>query len=73
MTMMPTVVTGGILLGTATGGVVADAFGVVAPLWVGAALAVLACASVLPDLVRARSRAQVEHAACGDAAVCAQA
>lgn len=55
MAMMPTVVTGGILLGTATGGLVSDAYGVLAPLVVGAVLGVLALLTLLADAVAARS------------------
>lgn len=74
MTMMPTIVTGGILLGTGLGGVVADRFGLLAPLWVGAALALVAAATVLPSLVRARASAPAEvHLACEEQAVCPQA
>ena len=72
--MMPTIVTGGILLGTGLGGVVADRFGLLAPLWVGAALALVATATVLPSLVRARASAPAElHLACEEQAVCPQA
>jgi predicted MFS family arabinose efflux permease len=56
MAMTPTIVTSGILLGTATGGVVADAYGVLAPLVVGASLAALALMSLLPELTSRRSR-----------------
>ena len=51
MTMLPTIVTGGILLGTSLGGVVADGFGVLAPLWMGIALVLVALATVVPDLL----------------------
>lgn len=59
MAMTPTIVTSGILLGTATGGVVADAYGVLAPLVVGASLAVLALISLLPEVVSYRRREPV--------------
>lgn len=59
LAMTPTVVTAGILLGTATGGVVADAYGVLAPLVVGAALAAVALLTLVPELLGARSRSAV--------------
>lgn len=54
MAMMPTVVTGGILLGTATGGLVSNAYGVLAPLLVGSILGVLALLTLLADGVAVR-------------------
>lgn len=56
MAMTPTVLTIGILLGTATGGVVADAYGALAPLVVGASLAALALLSLVPELATQRRR-----------------
>ena len=54
MAMTPTVVTGGILLGTALGGIVADQYGLLAPLVVGALLAALALVTVLADAASTR-------------------
>lgn len=59
LAMTPTVVTGGILLGTATGGLVADAYGVLAPLVVGAVLAALALLTLVPELLGARSTSRL--------------
>ena len=53
MAMMPTIVTGGILFGTAAGAVAVDSpLGLLAPLWMGAVLAGAGLLTVLPDLRR---------------------
>lgn len=54
MAMTPTVVTGGILLGTALGGYVANSFGVLTPLLVGALLQGLALVTLVVDGVAVR-------------------
>ncbi|RWZ67894.1 MFS transporter [Labedella populi] len=54
--MLPTIVTGGILLGTALGGVAADAFGVLSPLLLGAAMSLLALMTLIPELVLSRRK-----------------
>jgi predicted MFS family arabinose efflux permease len=55
MAMMPTIVTGGILFGTAAGAVAVDsALGLLAPLWMGAVLAVVGLLTLLPDLPQRR-------------------
>ncbi len=59
MTMLPTIITGGILLGTGLGGVVADTFGILAPLWMGVALVIISLATVLPDLRSTRGGTRV--------------
>lgn len=64
MMMLPTVITAGILTGTAVGGVVAESFGVVAPLWIGVGLTVLALATLGADLVPERRRVPVAAADC---------
>ncbi|MEU9558352.1 MFS transporter [Streptomyces fumanus] len=45
-------ITLGVILGSSLGAVVIDAWGLRAPLWLGAALAVAGLATVLPDLAR---------------------
>lgn len=56
MAMLPTIVTGGILMGTAVGGAVVESgFGLLAPLWVGAAFALLGIATLVPEWVAKRA------------------
>lgn len=51
MAMAPTVVTAGILIGTSIGARTVDTpLGLLSPLWIGAALATVALALLLPDL-----------------------
>ncbi|QDQ15370.1 MFS transporter [Streptomyces spectabilis] len=45
-------ITGGIIIATSVGGPAIDAYGLRAPLWIGAGLAVLGLLSLLPDLLR---------------------
>ncbi|WP_405655858.1 MFS transporter [Streptomyces sp. RK9] len=56
-------ITGGIIIATSVGGPAIDAYGLRAPLWIGAGLAVLGLLSLVPDLRRraaARSATPVE-------------
>ncbi|MEV8015895.1 MFS transporter [Streptomyces sp. NPDC086554] len=50
-------ITLGIIIATSAGGPAIDTFGLRAPLWIGAALAVLGLVSLLPDLKRRRAQA----------------
>ncbi|MGI5160793.1 hypothetical protein [Microbispora sp. CA-102843] len=50
-------ITLGIILGSSIGAVVIDAWGLRAPLWLGAALALAGLATLLPDLIRRHSPA----------------
>jgi MFS transporter, DHA1 family, inner membrane transport protein len=45
-------ITGGIIVSSAVGGLAIDGFGLRAPLWLGAALALLGILTLVPDLVR---------------------
>jgi MFS transporter, DHA1 family, inner membrane transport protein len=45
-------ITGGIIVSSAIGGLVIDGFGLRAPLWLGAGLAVLGILTLVPDLAR---------------------
>jgi DHA1 family inner membrane transport protein len=45
-------ITGGIIVSSAAGGLAIDGFGLRAPLWLGAGLAVLGILTLVPDLVR---------------------
>jgi MFS transporter, DHA1 family, inner membrane transport protein len=45
-------ITGGIIVSSAVGGLAIDGFGLRAPLWLGAGLAVLGILTLVPDLVR---------------------
>jgi DHA1 family inner membrane transport protein len=45
-------ITGGIIVSSAVGGLAIDGFGLRAPLWLGAALALLGILTLLPDLAR---------------------
>lgn len=56
MSMLPTVVSAGILIGTSLGGLVVDSpLGLLAPLWLGAAFALLALVTLVPDALRVRA------------------
>ncbi|MFH8613817.1 MFS transporter [Streptomyces sp. NPDC017979] len=55
-------ITSGVIIGSALGGVAIERFGLRAPLWLGAGLAVAGLATVLPELVRRRTRAATEPA-----------
>lgn len=63
MSMMPMVVTAGILVGTATGALAVDSpLGLTSPLWLGAVLATAALVSLAPDAVLAlRERRSTAH------------
>ncbi|MCI3934896.1 MFS transporter [Streptomyces sp. AN091965] len=50
-------ITGGIIIATSVGGPAIDAYGLRAPLWIGAGLAVLGLLSLIPDLRRRRAAA----------------
>lgn len=55
MSMLPTVVTGGILLGTSLGSVVVDSgLGLLAPLWMGALFVFAALLTLIPDALDKR-------------------
>ncbi len=45
-------ITGGVIVSSAVGGLVIDGFGLRAPLWLGAGLALLGIVTLVPDLVR---------------------
>ncbi|MFG2287463.1 MFS transporter [Streptomyces sp. NPDC048595] len=45
-------ITSGVIVGSSVGGLAIDSFGLRAPLWLGAALAVIGIATLLPDLRR---------------------
>jgi predicted MFS family arabinose efflux permease len=45
-------ITGGVIVSSAVGGLVIDGFGLRAPLWLGAGLALLGILTLVPDLVR---------------------
>ncbi|MCH1881842.1 MFS transporter [Agrococcus sp. ARC_14] len=70
MSMMPTVVTGGILLGTSLGAVVVDSpLGILAPLWIGALFALASLATLIPDAVaHLRARGTRRAVPCPEAA-----
>jgi predicted MFS family arabinose efflux permease len=53
-------ITSGVILGSSLGAVVIDAWGLRAPLWLGAALALLGLVTLLPDLTGARSGTPAE-------------
>ncbi|MFC5152544.1 MFS transporter [Streptomyces amakusaensis] len=52
-------ITLGVIIGSSLGGLTVDAHGLRGPLWLGAALAVLGLAALLPDLVRRTAPAPV--------------
>jgi len=45
-------ITGGIIVSSSVGGLAIDGFGLRAPLWLGAGLALLGILTLVPDLVR---------------------
>ncbi|MEI5100823.1 MFS transporter [Streptomyces sp. PmtG] len=51
-------ITGGIIIATSLGGPAIDAYGLRAPLWIGAGLAVLGLLSLIPDLRRRTANAE---------------
>ncbi|MEU9606253.1 MFS transporter [Streptomyces sp. NPDC048057] len=55
-------ITAGVIIGSSLGGVAIERFGLRAPLWLGAVLAVAGLATVVPELVRRRARAATEPA-----------
>jgi predicted MFS family arabinose efflux permease len=58
MSMLPTVVTGGILLGTSLGSIVVDSgLGLLAPLWMGALFATAGLLTLIPDALDKRRAA----------------
>ncbi|MFF4418697.1 MFS transporter [Streptosporangium sp. NPDC001559] len=66
-------ITLGVIIGSSAGGLVIDGFGLRAPLWLGAGLAVLGVVSLLPELGRTRGRSPAESLAqerAGAAATC---
>jgi predicted MFS family arabinose efflux permease len=54
-------ITGGVMVSSAVGGLVIEGFGMRAPLWLGAGLALLGILTLVPDLVR-RPRSWTHHA-----------
>lgn len=59
MSMLPTIVTGGILIGTGLGSVIVDtSLGLLAPLWIGALFAVAGIFTLIPDALDARRGAR---------------
>jgi predicted MFS family arabinose efflux permease len=56
-------ITSGIIIGSAVGGIAIGGFGLRAPLWLGAGLALLGLLTLVPDLVRSRSRPGAEPVA----------
>jgi MFS transporter, DHA1 family, inner membrane transport protein len=56
-------ITSGVIIGSAVGGLVIGGFGLRAPLWLGAGLALLGLLTLLPDLVRGRARPGAEPVA----------
>ena len=63
-TVHASMITFGVVLSSALGGIGIDRFGLRAPLWIGAVLAVLAVVVMLPALIRGRGpgRSAVEAA-----------
>ena len=53
-------ITGGVMVSSAAGGLAIDGFGLRAPLWLGAGLALLGILTLVPDLVR-RTVARAQH------------
>ncbi|MBW5424242.1 MFS transporter [Streptomyces sp. BG9H] len=56
-------ITLGIIIATSVGGSAIDAFGLRAPLWIGAGLAALGLGTLLPDVLRRRTEARTATAA----------
>ncbi len=53
-------ITGGVMVSSAVGGLVIDGFGLRAPLWLGAGLALLGILTLVPDLVRRTATPRAE-------------
>ncbi|MHA7304857.1 MFS transporter [Arthrobacter sp. TMN-49] len=71
MSMLPTVVTGGILVGTSLGSIVVDSgLGLLAPLWIGALFALAALLTLIPDALDKRRAKPSNRAATVAAATC---
>jgi predicted MFS family arabinose efflux permease len=60
-------ITGGIIVSSAVGGLAIDGFGLRAPLWIGAGLALLGLLTLVPDLARPMRRADTPVGAVADA------
>ncbi|MEU5580781.1 MFS transporter [Streptomyces huasconensis] len=60
-------ITLGIIIATSVGGPAIDAFGLRAPLWIGAGLAALGLVTLLPDALRRRAGAQTVEAVSAEA------
>jgi predicted MFS family arabinose efflux permease len=54
-------ITGGIIVSSAVGGLVIDASGLRAPLWLGAGLALLGLLTLVPDLARRRAAPELRQ------------
>lgn len=71
MSMLPTVVTGGILLGTSLGSVVVDSgLGLLAPLWIGALFAVVGLLTLIPDVLMKPKKFELQEEAVLEADSC---
>ncbi|AZM51845.1 MFS transporter [Streptomyces sp. WAC 01529] len=64
-------ITLGIIIATSVGGPAIDVFGLRAPLWIGAGLALLGLGTLLPDVLRRRTEARTATATATAAAVVA--
>jgi predicted MFS family arabinose efflux permease len=60
-------ITGGVMVSSAVGGLVIDGFGLRAPLWLGAGLALLGILTLVPDLIRRSAPVRVLGGARGTA------
>jgi MFS transporter, DHA1 family, inner membrane transport protein len=60
-------ITGGIIVSSAVGGLAIDGFGLRAPLWIGAGLALLGFLTLVPDIARATRRADAPVGAVAEA------
>jgi predicted MFS family arabinose efflux permease len=60
-------ITGGIIVSSAVGGLAIDGFGLRAPLWIGAGLALLGVLTLVPDIARATRRADAPVGAVAEA------
>jgi DHA1 family inner membrane transport protein len=60
-------ITGGIIVSSAVGGLAIDGFGLRAPLWIGAGLALLGFLTLVPDIARATRRADAAVGAVAEA------
>lgn len=61
-------ITGGIIISSAAGGPAIDEFGLRAPLWLGAGLALLGILTLVPDLVRLGTRSRSARVRAGERA-----